>query len=1330
MAAPDGGTTVRTVQPDGRLASVTGSAVVPQYYAYDTDPSTGFLTSWVYSGTDGRSGTSGQASGRWQKKVTDWLGRAVHVERPGFSPSGQAAYTEDSSYDDAGGTGRLLATTRSGLAPIRYEYDELSNMVRSGLSLSGSTLVNASQDRIQESEQFFYNDGTIWWLRQETRTYPKLNDPTRVITSATLKRLTGFPANRLEETQVTDAEGNTAIRTVDVNPATATTTVTTTRPGSANPETTTLVNGLATSATGHDGLTRQTLYDALSRAYQTIDSRGLKTTALYKYGSTLGSSVVDSATNTVSTIAYDGLGRKQWVQDAAGQYTRFAYNARGQLQYQWGGASYPVQYDYDATYGDRTRLYTFRSAPAGDSAAWPGGGTADTTTWNYDGATGLLSQKVDAASQVTSFDYDSLGRTRTRTWARSLASNGGVKLASTYNYDSNTGELRGVAYNDGGDPIPTPAVSYSYTRLGQVATVGDVTGSRTFNYDSSSPWRLTTETLDASFYAARVLTRNYDSASGTGGAFGGYTPGTFKGRYTGYDLGVAGNPARDQHLAYTTSSLAQFVGVTSRITNGASRDTIYNYTPNTSLLGGYSTGSVTVLRGYDGSRNLLTSIETRWGGNADTVSHTYSYNALGQRQTAQLGGSAFADYWQGQSYTHVYNAYTYNARGELQTGAMYRGDTASPTPASTDELPGRRFEYRFDSLGNRTSAGETGVSTARGGADDTYAVNALNQYTGKDNHTVRVLGTAAPAATVAVASAPSTGKLDNAWGADLLPANTAGPVQDTAKVYAAFPGKGSGGLDLIRSDSKGYCIAAAAQSFTYDLDGNLTGDGVWTYTYNAENQLVSLTTTAAAVAGGLHNRLLQFRYDYLGRRVQKRSVDFTAGTDATQRYVFDGWNAIAETDTGGNLQRAFAWGLDLAGSLTGSGGVGALLQITDLVAGKTLCPAYDGNGNITGLLNADSGATEAAYEYDPSGNLLRCEGTYAKSNPFRFSTKWQDDETGLLYYGYRYYSAQLGRFVCRDPEEESGGINLYAFLQNNAISKFDYLGLDEKSPPVVLPPIVVHAPPLPYVPGNALPGTTNGPSIDRRGGGNGNGIGQTANKTLNVIKHTLNKNGKYDIYIFIDDSGSGKMYFRDVATGAVTPMGEAYFTGNASSFTIAPNSTGTNGTGSTPGNGWDTGTAYVLPSITVGPNNADSLKSDATLPGGGMPKGWDPSWPSGSDPRGPFVQDPNGPKWYPHPEDDGHWPHWDREDNQERYPPNSKKPWPGQKRPPYEDQSDKNPWPQPPTPQPAPLITGSQVAGGVAVIGTGYLIYRVVRMTPSVVLPPLWPTIPANAVIP
>ncbi len=85
-------------------------------------------------------------------------------------------------------------------------------------------------------------------------------------------------------------------------------------------------------------------------------------------------------------------------------------------------------------------------------------------------------------------------------------------------------------------------------------------------------------------------------------------------------------------------------------------------------------------------------------------------------------------------------------------------------------------------------------------------------------------------------------------------------------------------------------------------------------------------------------------------------------------------------------------------------------------------------------------------QYSPYGRLLRAEGPMAQKNPFRFSTKYTDDETGLVYYGFRYYSPSLGRFINRDPIEEQGGLNLYAAFANDPINHIDYLGMYDMGP--------------------------------------------------------------------------------------------------------------------------------------------------------------------------------------------------------------------------------------------------------------------------------------------
>jgi RHS repeat-associated protein len=157
--------------------------------------------------------------------------------------------------------------------------------------------------------------------------------------------------------------------------------------------------------------------------------------------------------------------------------------------------------------------------------------------------------------------------------------------------------------------------------------------------------------------------------------------------------------------------------------------------------------------------------------------------------------------------------------------------------------------------------------------------------------------------------------------------------------------------------------------------------------------------------------------------------------------VYDAWDLVAILNPQSSILQSFMWGLDLSGTMQGAGGVGGLLLTLNAELGTRNFVGYDGNGNVTVLMHATNGAASANYEYGPFGELVRATGLMAKANPFRFSTKFQDDESDLLYYGYRFYNQATGRWLSRDPIVEKGGINLMAFVQNNPVNRHEYLGL-------------------------------------------------------------------------------------------------------------------------------------------------------------------------------------------------------------------------------------------------------------------------------------------------
>jgi RHS repeat-associated protein len=304
---------------------------------------------------------------------------------------------------------------------------------------------------------------------------------------------------------------------------------------------------------------------------------------------------------------------------------------------------------------------------------------------------------------------------------------------------------------------------------------------------------------------------------------------------------------------------------------------------------------------------------------------------------------------------------------------------------------------------------------------------------------VDILGAATNPATVTV-----NGILAYRHGTNYeatVPVNNAGSAVWQSVTNVAVLG-GSTNTDATATGS--LFLPQNPESFSYDLDGNLTQDGRFNYTWDAENRLTAMTNTASIAAAGKY--ALTFAYDYMGRRIQKIVYTNSSGTwvpSYTNKFLYDGWNVVAVLDGGNNLLYSFVWGSDLSGSMQGAGGVGGLVSMTvhNGANAGTYSYAYDGNGNVMALVNAATGVIAAQYEYGPFGELLRATGPMAFTNPFRFSTKYQDDETGLLYYGYRYYNAGTGRWPSRDPIGEAGGLNLHSFVGNSSINSVDALGL-------------------------------------------------------------------------------------------------------------------------------------------------------------------------------------------------------------------------------------------------------------------------------------------------
>jgi RHS repeat-associated protein len=331
--------------------------------------------------------------------------------------------------------------------------------------------------------------------------------------------------------------------------------------------------------------------------------------------------------------------------------------------------------------------------------------------------------------------------------------------------------------------------------------------------------------------------------------------------------------------------------------------------------------------------------------------------------------------------------YGYDRLGQLTNGVK--------VDAKAKSLANATFGYTYDSIGNRKTAVASGVEVR-------YESDALNRY------------------------------------------RQAAAFNAGAQASQAL-GKAIDSTESISDGEAQKVVAEQTGQFTYDADGNLLTDGKWSYTWDAENRLIAMESVASSKA--VTCKRLEFAYDARSRRIVKQVYSgvksgYTAKAASSTVFVYDGWNLVAEVDgQRGDVVRGYLWGTDLSGTPQGAGGVGGLLMVADHTSGGRHFVAYDGNGNVSALVGAQDGVLVEQYEYDPFGNPPASAKSAASGNPFRFSTKYTDEETGLVYYGYLYYDATSGRWISRDPIEERGGLNLHTFARCNPVSFIDDLGL-------------------------------------------------------------------------------------------------------------------------------------------------------------------------------------------------------------------------------------------------------------------------------------------------
>jgi RHS repeat-associated protein len=1083
IIAPDGATTTYAYDPATlQLASVTDANGHITSYQYDamgnqikmTD-ALGHVTTYTYepvfnmmtSMTDPRSRTTtytiDPANGN-RTQETDPLGqsRSWTYDSHGniLSETDKNSHTTTYQYDAFGdrtkttdplgnmttmtydAVGNLLSQTDANNHTTSYQYDGMNRLtkVTDATGHSTQTFYDGQGNRIQVIDRNNHSTSYQYDLRQ------RLTKMTDALGNSETYTYDGND-NR---TSLTDRNGHTTTYAYDVqNRLIKTTdalgdTTITTRDGVGN----------VTSQTDANGHTTTYTYDALNRPISMTDAAGDLTKYLYDTctftGPVRGINCVQCRATPDSRLVTEQIDPEGSAGLHAG-VTYFKYDALDRLIIKVQkvgclGLSCPDT----ITAADAVTTYTYDPVGNRLTLTEPDG---NTTTYQYDVDNRLI-KETNAAGDVTISIYDGVGNVITVTAPdlnvttnaydalnRLMQVTDSVGPVSSYTYDpegnrlsqtDGNGNITTYAYDPLNrlitttDPLGKPT-QYQYDAVGNLLKTIDRNGNTTtYVYDAINRRMTTTDALNhpTQFQYDPVgnLTRLIDA----------------NGHATQYTYDSVNRRNQETYAdglsrSYTYDRVGKLITRTDQI----GQVTNYSYSDLYFLLGRSYPSAVNDTFTYDLSGRMLTANRGSWPvtftyDGANRVTRTtqngktisYVYNIPGRtRQLTYAGSRVITEHTDARiRLDHIDDAsspppivqYTYDL-GNRVTSRNYRNGTSAAYSYNANDwitslqhtngatlIAGFNYGYAPDNEGNKQFEQKLHDPTH----SECYRYDSIYRLI---NYQVGTL----VGSCVTMPSTQTAYNLDPVgnWNSKTTNGVTQNRTHDVVN-------------ELTKID---------ATSLTYDANGNSQNDGTYTYAYDEENRLTKVTRNSDSAVVG------QYQYDALSRRVQK--IANPAGVSTTTLYFYDNARIIEEQNSLSATQATYVYGNYIDEILTMDRG------------GQTYYYHQNALWSVEAATNSAASTIER-YSYDTYGLVTITDSAFnpipqnvwgtphsAIGNPWTFTGRQLDEETGLYYYRARYYDPVKGRFVQRDSREYKDGMNLYQYVQSNPVKSLDPNGL-------------------------------------------------------------------------------------------------------------------------------------------------------------------------------------------------------------------------------------------------------------------------------------------------